>query len=195
MPRRPLRTVPTLVVPGWQGSGPGHWQTWLEEQLQAEGRRTCRPAFADLDRPDPADWLAQLRAALAQLPPDGFDVVAHSLGAVLWLHHAAAPADAPRPARVLLVAPPSPTTTIPEIAAFFPPPLDVDAVRHSADGVVLVGGEDDPYLPEGIGAAYGLPLKIATTVVPEGRHVNPDSGYGPWPALLDWCRRDNLAFY
>src|SRR5581483_8123683 len=110
------RAVPTVVIPGWQGSGPGHWQTWLEEQLQADGRTTCRPGFADLDRPELADWLAGLRAVLAELPADGFDVVAHSLGAVLWLHHAAAPGDAPRPARVLLVAPPSPATTIPEIA-------------------------------------------------------------------------------
>ena len=89
MPRRPSRSVPTLVLPSWQGSGPGHWQTWLEEQLHAAGRRTLRPDFADLDHPDPADWLRALRAALAGLPSDTFDVVAHSLGAVLWLHHVA----------------------------------------------------------------------------------------------------------
>jgi hypothetical protein len=195
VPRRPTRSVPTVVVPGWQGSGEGHWQTWLEEQLRAEGRDTRRPAFADLDRPQLRDWLAALRAALADLPADGFDVVAHSLGAVLWLHHVAAPGDAPRPARVLLVAPPAPTTAIAEIAAFFPPPLDVDAVRHAADGTVLVGGEADPYLPDGIAAAYGVPLKIATTVIAGGAHLNVESGYGEWPAVLDWCRRDNLAFY
>jgi hypothetical protein len=193
--RRPTRSVPTVVVPGWQGSGEGHWQTWLEEQLHTDGRETRRPAFADLDRPELADWLTALRATVADLPADGFDVVAHSLGAVLWLHHVAAPGDAPRPARVLLVAPPAPATAIAEIAAFFPPPLDVDAVRHAADGTVLVGGEGDPYLPDGIAAAYGVPLKIATTVVEEGAHLNIESGYGEWPAVLDWCRRDNLAFY
>lgn len=195
MPRRPTRSVPTVVVPGWQGSGAGHWQTWLEMQLQADGRETRRPAFADLDRPDLTDWLTALRVTLADLPADGFDVVAHSLGAVLWLHHVAAPDDAPRPARVLLVAPPAPSTEIAEIAVFFPPPLDVDAVRHGADGTVLVGGEGDPYLPDGIASAYGVPLKIATTVVAGGAHLNIESGYGEWPAVLDWCRRDNLAFF
>jgi predicted alpha/beta hydrolase family esterase len=183
------------VVPGWQGSGAGHWQTWLEEQLRATGRETRRPRFADLDHPDLTNWLTALRDALAGLPPDGFDVVTHSLGAVLWLHHVAAPGDAPRAARVLLVAPPSPRTDIADIAAFFPPPLDVDAVRHGADGTVLVAGSDDPYIPEGIAAAYGLPLKIATTVVEGGGHLNVESGYGEWPAVLDWCNRDNLAFY
>jgi predicted alpha/beta hydrolase family esterase len=194
MPRRPQRTVPTVVIPGWQGSGEGHWQTWLEEQLHDAGRETRRPAFGDLDRPDLADWSNALRAVLSDLP-GGFDVVAHSLGAVLWLHHVANPGRLPKPDRVLLVAPPSPRSEIPELSEFLPPPLDVDAVRAGAGGTVLVGGDDDPYLPEGIAEAYGRPLKIATTVVPSGGHLNTDSGYGAWPAVLDWCSRENLAFF
>jgi serine hydrolase len=192
---RPTRSVPTVVVPGWQGSGEGHWQSWLEDQLRAAGRQTLRPDFADLDEPELTDWLTALRSALVDLPPDGFDVVAHSLGAVLWLHHVADPGTAPRPARVALIAPPSPTTAIPQIAGFFPPPLDVDAVRHGADGTVLIAGDDDPYLPEGIAAAYALPLRIATTVLTGGGHVNVESGYGEWPAMLEWCNREHLAFF
>jgi predicted alpha/beta hydrolase family esterase len=184
-----------VIVPGWRGSGEGHWQTWLEQQLRAAGRQTTRPSFADLDEPQLADWLAALRAALADLPADSYDVVAHSLGAVLWLHHVVDAGGSPRPARVALVAPVSPATAIPEIAGFFPPPLDVEAVRHGADGTVLIAGDDDPYLPEGVAAAYALPLKIATTVIAGGGHLNVDAGYGPWPAMLDWCNRDHLAFY
>lgn len=195
MPRRPLRTVPTVIVPGWNGSGPGHWQTWLEDESAAVGRPTLRPAFDDVDRPDLAGWLAALRAAVQALPETGYDVVAHSLGAVLWLHHVAQANDAPRPDRVLLVAPPSPALDEPRIAEFLPPPTDVDVVRHSAEGTVLVGGEGDPFCPEGTAAAYGVPLRIAVTVVEGGGHLNPQWGFGPWPAVLAWCGRDNLAFY
>lgn len=195
MPRRPTRTVPTVVIPGWHGSGVGHWQTWLEEQLRAAGRETRRPDFPDLDAPELATWLAALRATLADLPTDGYDVVAHSLGSVLWLHHVADPGSSPRAARVALVSPPAPDSAFPEVAAFFPPPMDVDTVRHGADGTVLVAGDADPFLPDGIAASYGLPLKMATTVVPGGGHLNTDSGFGEWPAVLDWCGRDNLAFF
>lgn len=199
--------MPVVVIPGWQGSGPGHWQSWLEEQLSEAGRRAVRPDLPDLDRPELAGWLAALRSVLAGLPADGYDVVAHSLGALLWLHHVADPGDSPRAARVVLVAPPSPSADLVAVAeragfpspdasrAFFPPPMDVDTVRHGADGTVLVAGDDDPYTPEGIATAYGLPLKIATTIVPGAGHLNEEAGYGPWPAMLDWCRRDNLAFY
>lgn len=195
MPRRPSRLVPTVVVPGWQGSGPGHWQTWLEERSAEQGRPTLRPDLPDVDHPDLDGWLAALRATLADLPADGYDVLAHSLGAVLWLHHVADPGSSPRAARVLLVAPPSPALQVEEVAAFFPPPLDIDTVRRGADGTVLVASDDDPHLLEGIAAAYGLPLKMATTIVPGAGHLNTESGYGEWPAVLDWCGRDNLAFY
>jgi predicted alpha/beta hydrolase family esterase len=194
MPRRPTRTAPTVILHGWQGSGPDHWQSWLAEQLRAAEREVRYPDLPDADQPTLDGWLGALSATLDGLPDDGFDLVAHSLGAVLWLHHVAAGHTAPRPARVALVAPPSPATTVPELAPFFPVPLDIDAVRRAADGTVLVGGDDDPYTPEGIALAYGRPLKMPTTVIPGGGHLNPDAGYGPWPAVLDWCGRDNLAF-
>ena len=195
MPRRPLRAVPVVIVPGWQGSGEGHWQVWLRDQLVEAGREVRWLDFAELDYPVLADWLTTLRDMLHGLPDDGYDVLTHSLGAVLWLHHVATPSGAPRAARVALVAPPSPSTTIPEIAAFFPAPVDIDTVRHAADGTVLIASDNDPYIPEGIAAAYGLPLKIATTVIPGGGHLNAEAGYGEWPSVLEWCNRDNLAFY
>src|SRR6266487_6656774 len=124
---------------------------------------------------------------------DGFDVLCHSLGAVLWLHHVHS-GDGPRPARVALVCPPSPHTDIPELAPFLPVPLEVDVLRHAADGTVLVCSDNDPYCPEGAAAAYGRVLKMPTTVIPGAGHLNVEAGYGSWPAVLDWCGRDNLAF-
>jgi predicted alpha/beta hydrolase family esterase len=195
MARRATRSVPTVIVHGWQGSGPDHWQSWLANQLRDAGREVRYPDLPDADTPQLQPWLDALRATLDGLPDDGFDVVAHSLGAVLWLHHVASPNDAPRAARVALVAPPSPNTGLVEIAEFFPPPLDIDVVRHAADGTVLVGSDNDEYTPEGFGAAYGLPLKIATTIIEGGGHLNDKSGYGAWPAVLSWCNRDSLAFF
>ena len=184
-----------VIVHGWQGSAGEHWQAWLAEQLREAGREVRFPELPDADRPDLQSWLAALEDTLAGLPDDGFDMVAHSLGCLLWLHRIARGAGSSRPARVALVAPISPGTTTAELASFFPVPLQVDAVRQAADGTVLVGGDDDPYTPEGIAAAYGLPLKMPTTIIEGGGHLNVTAGYGPWPAMLAWCNRDNLAFF
>lgn len=195
MPRRPTRSVPTVILPGLHGSGPEHWQTWLAEQLGAAGREVRVAQLPDPDHPELGTCRAMLRETLGGLPEAQFDLVAHSLGSLLWLHHVAAPEGSPRPARVALVAPPSAAAEIGELAGFFPVPLDVDAVRHGAEGTVLVGSDNDPWAPEGITVAYGQPLKMATTIVAGAAHINEESGYGEWPAMLSWCNRDNLAFY
>ena len=182
-----------VILHGWQGSGPEHWQSWLARRL-ADGHEVRYPRLPAADDPRLEAWLPALDAALAGLPDGGFDVVCHSLAVPLWLHRAARGGDGPAPARVLLVAPPSPHSPQPELARFLPPPLDPDRVRRAAGGTILVCADDDPYCPEGAAVAYGRPLRLPTTVVPGGGHLNPEAGYGPWPAVERWCSRPNLAF-
>lgn len=183
-----------LLLHGLGGPGPDHWYSWLATELAADGREVHLPALPNSGEPVLSEWMEVLHALMAGLPDIGFDVVAHSAGSLLWLHHTVAvPAGLPRPARVAITALPDrdhiDSPTLRDV------PLDADAVRAAAEGTVLVGSDDDPVCPAGAAAVYGAPLKIATTVIPGGGHLNPPSGYGPWPAMLDWCRRDNLAFY
>jgi predicted alpha/beta hydrolase family esterase len=194
MPRRPTRTVPTVILHGLNGAPGEHWQRWLAEQLTAAGREVIFPDLPNCDSPQLKEWLPALTDTLAGLPADGYDVVAHSLGAVLWLHHAVNPGNSPAPARVALVAMPATPALLEVAPSFVPVPLDIDVVRKAADGTVLVGTDNDPYCPDGVARTYGAPLKMAATVIPDGGHLNIDSGFGPWPAVLDWCGRDNLAF-
>jgi predicted alpha/beta hydrolase family esterase len=194
MPRRPTRTVPTVLLQGGPGSAPGDWPLWLANELSGAGREVRVPELPNAQRPDLSSWLVALQTALAGLPDDGFDLLAHSAACLLWLHHATQPGLAPRPARVALVAPPSPIVILDGYESLFPAPLDVDAIRKAADGTVLVGGDDDPFCPGGVARAYGTPLKMAATTIPGAGHLNAASGHGPWPAVLDWCGRDNLAF-
>ena len=183
-----------MILHGLYGNEPEHWQTWLAAQLQDAGREVRYPQLPDVNQPDRLAWLEVLRTTLDGLTNGEFDVVCHSLGCLLWLHHVADGTSAARPARVALVAPPSPRSTVPELADFLPVALLIDELRRAADGTVLACGTDDPYCPEGAQVAYGLPLRLPTTVVPGGGHLNVAAGYGPWPAMLDWCGRDKLAF-
>jgi predicted alpha/beta hydrolase family esterase len=193
VPKTPSTTQPVVILHGWQGSGPDHWQSWLAERL-AGGHEVRYPQLPDPDDPRLDAWLSAVDGALTGLPDGGFDVVCHSLSGLLWLHRAARGSAGPAPARVLLAAPPSPRRPEPELAGFLPPPLDAGAVRAAAGGTILVCGDDDPFCPEGAPAAYGRPLKLPTTVVPGGGHLNVAAGYGPWPAVERWCSRPNLAF-
>jgi serine hydrolase len=169
-----------LILHGLEASGPGHWQTWLAARLRANNERVAYPDLPDADLPSLHAWRAALQGELEAVPEGELIVLCHSLACLLWLHQVAdggAQAD-----RVLLAAPPSESAGVTQIAGFFPVPLPA-----LGQGARLVCGDDDPYCPEGADTLYGEPLGIPVDVIPGGGHLNPDAGYGPWPAVEAWC--------
>ena len=145
------------------------------------------PELPDAMTPDLDAWRAALDEELAELAAaDGERiVVCHSLGCILWLHHAAAPhPGTPRVHRVMLNAPPAP---VGELPTFFPVPVDPAGVAAAAATTRLACADNDPYCPQGARGLYAEPLGIPCDLLPGQGHLNVDAGYGPWPAMLDWC--------
>ncbi|MFI1723833.1 RBBP9/YdeN family alpha/beta hydrolase [Streptomyces sp. NPDC020489] len=174
-----------LILHGWQNHRPeAHWQHWLADRLGALGHRVAYPQLPDPDDPDLETWLGALARHLAEDAPDV--VLAHSASALLWLHAVArGTAGTGDVERVLLVGPPAPAVLAqhPEVAGFAPPPLEFALPGPT----LLVAGDDDPYCPGGARAVYGDPLGLRTELLPGAGHLDLDAGYGPWPAVLDWC--------
>jgi serine hydrolase len=167
-----------LILHGYLGNSPEHWQTWLAARL---GDRAIYPELPDPEHPDLEAWLS----ALDRLrPPEEHVIVCHSLSCLLWLHHLA---RGGRPARALLVSPPC-AAVVPEIAGFFPAP----SVSRHAPGSRLVCSHDDPFCPDGSAPArYGAGL--AVDVLPGQGHLNATAGYGPWPEVEAWCAGQDSA--
>ncbi|HKH17649.1 MAG TPA: alpha/beta hydrolase [Solirubrobacteraceae bacterium] len=176
-----------LILHGYEGSGPEHWQSWLAERLRRAGERVAYPGLPDPYAPAPHAWRAALATQLRTLRGE-LTVIAHSLACILWLQHCNAPVigDA-RAARVLLVAPPSLAGAPRPIRRFFPVALERERVAAAAADTRLVCAPDDPYCPEDAAVVYGEPLGLAVDVLPGGGHINVETGYGPWPAAEDWC--------
>jgi predicted alpha/beta hydrolase family esterase len=174
-----------LIVHGLGGSGPEHWQTWLARRLRNQGVPVSYPDLPDPDGPSLDAWLGALGDEVDRLGPHGLAVACHSLGSVAWLHLAAR-ADRRLAERVLLVAPPSAGSGVPEIADFVPAPFDPGAVSRAAASTRVVCAESgDPYRPEG--PELWEPLGVPIDVIAGGGHLNTDAGYGEWPAIERWC--------
>ena len=173
-----------LILHGWENHRPPeHWQWWLAEELRAEGEQVLYPQLPDPDSPSLAAWTEILHAELAQLGDGERIVVAHSLGATLWLSAATGLTPEEQVDRVVLVAPPSPTVLrrSPEVLEF--------AKAHLGSGTTdtrLVCSDNDPYCPEGATKLLAG-LHLDTDMIPRGGHLNPDFGYGAWPSMLAWC--------
>ena len=170
-----------LSLPGWGGSGPGHWQTRWEA---LHGDR--RVEQAEWQRPLRGDWMMQLEENLLALPADGRPVllVAHSLGCHLvaaWAGHSRHTA---RVAGAFLVAPPDLDRDPP------PPQLHswrpVQRLRLPFPALLVASSDDHVYcaLPQARALAedWGAELREAGAL----GHINADSGLGDWPEGRAW---------
>jgi predicted alpha/beta hydrolase family esterase len=178
--------VAFLIVHGLEGSGPEHWQTWLAGRLRERGLEVAYPDLPEADNPRLARWLDALHGELDRLPMAETSVVCHSLGSLLWLHHAAGrPAE--QVARALLVAPPQPDEDDPQSPGFRPVPLDPEGVAAAAGETLLVCSTDDPWISPARSREIAETIGASLDWVENAGHVNTAAGYGPWPAVEEWA--------
>ena len=164
-------TTPYLIIPGWAGSGPEHWQTHWEREL-AGARRVEMP---DWLAPRRAGWVEALDRAIrgASAPPV---LVAHSLGCLAVAHWAAATSAPVRGA--LLVAPadlerPGCPASLRDFA-----PMPRARLPFPAR---VVASDDDPHAALERARQIADDWGASLTVLRGAGHVNCDSGFGRWP--------------
>ena len=165
-----------LILPGWQNSGPAHWQSRWE---RAHGY--TRVEQYDWMRPLRGDWIARLEDMLLdcpQLAAQPAVLVAHSLGCV---HAAAWAAHSKNTARVqaaLLVAPPD--TERDDIRQMLPSwsPLPLQKLPFKA---VVMASRNDPFCSLARARQFADAWGADFVDAGECGHINADSGLGDWP--------------
>ncbi|MCX5495283.1 alpha/beta hydrolase [Kaistia dalseonensis] len=159
-----------LIIPGWQGSGIGHWQRFWAE-LDADSRVVEQDEW---DFPVLEDWIVRLDGAVRQAP--GSMLVVHSLGCLLVAHYAERFPDAPV-GRALLVAPPD-IDALPSdhtLAGFQPAPLA--ALPFPS---LLALSRNDPYITFERGRLLAERWGSEFADLGRAGHVNTESGHGRW---------------
>ena len=187
-----------LILHGWGGNKPTHWQEILAGELEDMDQSVIYPKMPDPAEPDLPAWLAAAEAALEQAAGGGrLTVLAHSLGSITWMHLVAKRGPSARQIadRVLLVAPPymlpdAPPPDVPAtVPAFFPPPFAPDAIKAASGRTVIVASDTDDYATYEQSAGYATQLGIPIHLLKGAGHISPYYGYGEWPWVLDWCLR------
>jgi len=158
-----------LVVPGLHGSGPAHWQSWFERQVEG----SIRVEQSNWDEPNLARWAGSLRQELDRARGHVW-IVAHSFGCLATAHVAQAYRE--RIAGAMLVAPADPdkfglSEALPDDPLGFPS--------------VVVASTNDPWVR--VMRAAWLADRWGSRFVNIGAagHINVESGHGPWPDGLE----------
>ena len=175
-----MTTARVLLLPGWQNSGPDHWQSLWEAEYGYP-----RVEQHDWMRPLRGDWVARLEdvlleqaAASPQPGPPGIVLVAHSLGCLLVAAWAAHSRNTHLVQAALLVAPGDPERE--ELAGMLSSwsPIVLQRLPFTSR---LLGSRNDPYCS--IERARFFAQAWGAEFIDYGQrgHINADSGLGSWP--------------
>lgn len=161
-----------LILPGWQDSGPGHWQTRWETR-----HGDLRVVQDDWHWPKRGDWMARLDEALLDDERPAL-LAAHSLGCLLVAAWAAHSRHTARVCGALLVAPPDVERADmpPQVQAWRP-----IVRRRLPFASTVVASRDDTMCS--LERARALAQDWGSGFVDAGArgHLNADSGLGDWP--------------
>ena len=160
-----------VIVPGWKGSGPGHWQSLWAERLPG----AVRVEQTDWLFPSRSAWVGALTDVILSQPGQVV-LAAHSLGSITVTnlpHEVAA-----RVQGALLVAPADPERRG-ALTDFAPVPFQKLPYRS-----ILVASSNDPYCPVRLAGAYARAWGSEFVRVPDAGHINVESGHGDWPLGL-----------
>ncbi len=189
-----------LILHGWGGNKPAHWQEHLALALDAAGKTVRYPKMPDPGAPELAAWQARLGEELASIAAEyqgaRVTVLAHSLGSINWLHYVAnAGISSPIAERVLLVAPPyvvpqlPPIDVPPTVTQFFPPPIAPASIKAACAATDMVASDTDDYATFDQSSGYAQKFEIPIHLLKGAGHISPYYGYGGWPWVLEWCLR------
>ncbi len=168
-----------LILPGWQNSGPDHWQSRWE---RAHGY--TRVEQHDWMRPLRGDWIARLEEVLLSCDQPAV-LVAHSLGCIQVAAWAAHSKNTQRVKAALLVAPPDTERddlrqALPGWAPVLQQPLPFASL--------VFASSDDPFCAPARARAFAAAWGASFVDAGPRGHLNADSGLGDWPQAHDSLR-------
>jgi uncharacterized protein len=173
-----------LILPGWQGSGPDHWQMhWV----RLHGYTVVEQN--DWMRPRRGDWLARLdEIVIDTLGP--VVLAAHSLGCIQVTAWAAFSRHTARVRAALLVAPGDVEShDMKNILTGWSPIVRQPLPFQS----ILVGSQNDPYCAAERAQELARDWGARWVDLGAAGHINAESSLGEWPeghALLQTLMKE-----
>jgi uncharacterized protein len=175
-----------IITHGAFGSCESDWIPWLRDELLSRSVEVIAPNYPTPEGQDLAEWLAIYERAVPAMDcPTVF--VGHSIGATFTLR--LLERQEGNILGTFLVAGVVSHLTKPDfrplMASFVEPPFKWKLIRKRAGQIRIFHSADDPVVPIDKGFELSGKLGVPLLEFTEAGHFTSDSGYGPFPELLD----------
>lgn len=175
-----------IVIHGTGGSPAGNWFPWLCEALAKQQIETLVPALPTPDGQSLAAWGSEFDRVVGDVSADDV-LIGHSIGSAFVCR--LLERQRVHCKLVVLVSPFARQLGLADFdplnRSFVEAPFDWDIIRSNSANRVVIHGDDDPYVPLLFAKEVAGALCSELIVIPSGGHLNSESGYGPFPLLLE----------
>lgn len=174
-----------IILHGTGGSPEGHWFPWLKKQMEDAGHTVYVPRLPTPENQSIENWRRALDTVVPRIGKDTV-LIGHSCGSTFMLH--------------ILESLSTPITKSIFVSGFIDKlgnpffdnlnetfvnhNFDWDRIKENAGGITLFYGDNDPYVPRAAAERLGRNLGMPLTVIPNGGHLNTESGYIEFPKVL-----------
>jgi predicted alpha/beta hydrolase family esterase len=167
-----MKASNVLILPGWDNSGPQHWQTLWEKR-----HGYVRVEQHEWHKPLRGDWLARLEETVLSRDEPAV-LVAHGLGCILAAAWSARSLNTHRVKAALLVAPDD--TEQPKLREQLSTwsPIDLTALAFPS---VLLASSDDPNCELERARLFAHAWSAQFMDYGQCGHMNGESGLASWP--------------
>lgn len=182
-----------FIIHGTEGNPNGNWFPWLKEQLEKFSHTVFVPEFSTPENQSLEIWMRDFEYYFHLIDDDSI-LIGHSLGSAFILNILER-LSLPKPVKACFL-----------VAGFIgllgnkhyddlnrtftDKKFDWNKIRKNCGKFYVISSDNDPYVPLEKGEEISGYLKTELIVIPNGGHLNSESGYTKFELLLDYINKD-----
>lgn len=174
-----------IILHGTYGSPDGNWFQWLKKELLKSGHQVYIPTLPTPEKQNIKNWHNALKEQTPCIDENTI-LIGHSCGAT-YILHILEELTIPINKSILI------SGFINKLGNKEYDILNKSFINHSfnwkniiknAGEIILVHGDNDPYVPIALAKNLANNLRSKLNIIPNGGHLNSESGYTKFPELL-----------
>ena len=176
-----------FIIHGFNGKPNGGWRSWLMGELSKNDIYACALPMPTPDVPVKSEWVKTITEAIG-IPTEEIFLIGHSLGVPAILRYLESLDKDSKIGGAVLVS--GPVLKIEKdgyekVNTFLDVAFDFDHIKNTCKNFIIIHGDDDKAVSFSNAEELAKKLSCNLISIPNGGHLNGESGCYKLPEALD----------